>query len=70
MHDALLPSDLVLIFANQSTDLSRSALRVMVLHAMDISNPAKVLPLSDKWSDSLLKVKLFYILFTLIYIFN
>lgn len=30
-----------------------SALRVMVLHAMDISNPAKVLPLSDKWSDLL-----------------
>ena len=28
----------------------RSALRVMVLHAMDISNPAKVLSLSDKWS--------------------
>ncbi|CAE7594550.1 Pde1c [Symbiodinium pilosum] len=30
-----------------------SALRVMVLHAMDISNPAKVLDLSDKWSDLL-----------------
>ncbi|CAE7027148.1 regA [Symbiodinium natans] len=30
-----------------------SALRVMVLHAMDISNPAKILTLSDKWSDLL-----------------
>ncbi|CAK9094572.1 5'-cyclic nucleotide phosphodiesterase 1C (Cam-PDE 1C) (3' [Durusdinium trenchii] len=30
-----------------------SALRVMALHAMDISNPAKVLSLSDKWSDLL-----------------
>mmetsp|Transcript_8873 Transcript_8873/g.21201 ORF Transcript_8873/g.21201 Transcript_8873/m.21201 type:complete len:535 (-) Transcript_8873:51-1655(-) len=30
-----------------------SALRVMVLHAMDISNPAKVSALSDKWSDLL-----------------
>jgi len=30
-----------------------SALRVMVLHAMDISNPAKVLHISDKWSDLL-----------------
>ncbi|CAE7493958.1 Pde1c [Symbiodinium sp. CCMP2592] len=30
-----------------------SAMRVMVLHAIDISNPAKILPLSDKWSDLL-----------------
>ena len=27
-------------------------MRVMVLHAIDISNPAKILPLSDKWSAS------------------
>ncbi|CAK9013529.1 unnamed protein product [Durusdinium trenchii] len=31
----------------------QSALRVMALHAMDISNPAKVFSLSDKWSDLL-----------------